>query len=377
MLLNLLFLAATRPPLLMVHYMPWFQTKPPRAEWGWHWTMNVKHPETVVDGKPDIAAHVHPLIGPYDSDDEAVLDCQVQLMKLSGIDGALIDWYGNVDTDDYLPNHIAAAHFIKVAAHAGLKFGLVYEDRTVPNLIKHGKVTAATAVSAGNKLMHWVDKNWFSQPNHVRLNNKPVFLVFGPEYYKHEAWNGVFAGLTNPPSFFTLDSVQAPGAGTYGWPQPGTDWQTKLESYYHRAVSAPVQIAPAFPRFDDFYHDAGIGASYGQIPDDGGKTYTKTLGLALASGSPIIQLITWNDYGEGTVIEPTLEYGNRDLVATQKFRRSHVDSSFKFGGADLDLPIRLLKLRRAGKDPTKLHAVSELLFRGETVKARKMLEAVR
>ena len=81
-----LLLAAAQRPMLIVHFMPWFQAKPPRAGWGWHWTMSVKKPDELIDGKPDIAAHYHPLIGPYDSDDEAVLEYQVQLMKLAGID---------------------------------------------------------------------------------------------------------------------------------------------------------------------------------------------------------------------------------------------------------------------------------------------------
>src|SRR5579872_281404 len=192
-MLALLFaLAQSHRPTLMVHYMPWFQAKPNHTSWGWHWTMNKVDPDRLVNGQRKAATHYHPLIGLYDSDDEAVLECQVQLMKLAGIDGAFVDWYGNVDTYDYLPNHIASQHFIRIAKRAGLKFGIVYEDRTVPELIKHGKSTAESAIADGNRLMKWVDTNWFSSRDYLRLENKPVFLVFGPEYYKNEAWNSLF-----------------------------------------------------------------------------------------------------------------------------------------------------------------------------------------
>ncbi|MHB8636204.1 MAG: glycoside hydrolase family 71/99-like protein [Fimbriimonadaceae bacterium] len=381
MLLSLLLMVTggrSTPPVLVVHYMPWFQAKPRRPQWGWHWTMNAENPDSSVRGAPQIASHYHPAIGPYDSDDEDVIDYQVQLMKLAGIDGALIDWYGNIDCDDYLAIHTATAHFISVARRAGLRFGIVYEDRTVPNLIKHGLTTPASALKAGNTLLRWVDYHWFSQPDYLRLNGKPVFLVFGPEYYKGDVWNGVFAGLAHQPSFFTLDSVQAPGAGVFGWPQPqGGDWASKLNSYYTRARSAPLQIAPAFPRFNDFYKDAGVGPSNGRIPDNSGKTYVQTLNLALRSNAPIIQLVTWNDYGEGTVIEPTTEFGTRDLAATQNFRRDHIQPSFRFKPADLALPGRLLKLRRAGGDRKKLDVVSELLLQGKTAKARALLHGLK
>jgi hypothetical protein len=33
----------------------------------------------------------------------------------------------------------------------------------------------------------------------------------------------------------------------------------------------------------------------------------------MKSGAPIVQIATWNDYGEGTGIEPTAERGLRDL----------------------------------------------------------------
>ncbi|MFT5517642.1 MAG: hypothetical protein ACI80V_003789, partial [Rhodothermales bacterium] len=32
---------AQEAPLFLAHYMPWYQAKPFRAYWGWHWTMGV------------------------------------------------------------------------------------------------------------------------------------------------------------------------------------------------------------------------------------------------------------------------------------------------------------------------------------------------
>src|SRR5688500_4362997 len=77
-----------------VHYMPWFQTKPFSGSWGSHWKMNTKNPDIVdAEGKKQIASHYYPLIGPYDSRDKDVIEYHLLLMKYSGIDGVLIDWY--------------------------------------------------------------------------------------------------------------------------------------------------------------------------------------------------------------------------------------------------------------------------------------------
>jgi hypothetical protein len=41
------------------------------------------------------------MMGLYDSSDPDALRCQVMLMKLAGIDGVVIDWYGNENFNDY------------------------------------------------------------------------------------------------------------------------------------------------------------------------------------------------------------------------------------------------------------------------------------
>ena len=75
--------------------------------------------------------------------------------------------------------------------------------------------------------------------------------------------------------------------------------------------------------------------SWGRIPDAGGPTFRKTLDQALDTGAPLIQLATWNDWGEGTAIEPSQEYGYRDLEYLQKRRRAVIDPAFANQSVDL------------------------------------------
>ena len=60
----------------------------------------------------------------------------------------------------------------------------------------------------------------------------------------------------------------------------------------------------------------------------------------------MIQLVTWNDFGEGTIIEPTVQFGYRDLGVLQDFRRQYLDATFNGQTNDLTLPLRLYNLRR-------------------------------
>ena len=96
--------AAPKP--LMVYYMPWYVAKPYSGSWGWHWTMNHFNPDVInASGERQIASWYYPLIGPYDSADPAVLEYHVLLMKLAGIDGVIVDWYGPDNYADYAINN--------------------------------------------------------------------------------------------------------------------------------------------------------------------------------------------------------------------------------------------------------------------------------
>src|ERR1700689_1899802 len=107
-LLLSLFLGATATvraasKTVMVRYMPWFESQPFSGYWGWHWTMNYFNPNTInpTNGEQEIASWYYPLIGPYDSADPAVLEYHVLLMKLAGVDGVIVDWYGMDNFNDY------------------------------------------------------------------------------------------------------------------------------------------------------------------------------------------------------------------------------------------------------------------------------------
>ena len=108
-------------------------------------------------------------------------------------------------------------------------------------------------------------------------------------------------------------------------------------------------MAVAYPRFHDIYEQAKVHPSWGNIADDEGKTFAMTLTKALKSGLPVVQISTWNDWGEGTIIEPSTEFGYRDLEVVQHARRQFIDPGFAGKAEDLRLPHRLYTLRKAVK----------------------------
>jgi hypothetical protein len=365
----------------MAHYMPWYEADPARGRWGWHWTMNHFRPEeTRKDGRREIASRLYPLIGPYDSNDPDALECHVLLMKLAGIDGVIIDWYGPDALLDYGLIHRNTEHLLQIVKKAGLKFAVMFEDQVVPKLREAGKLPGGDVVAYGRGLMKGVLGRWFADPAYLRTGGgAPALFVFGAGVITGSEWKQILAAAPQPGvHLFTEADRREPAVGGFDWPHPrqGTEGALReVDAFYGRARSWPESVPVAFPRFEDIYEQAGVHASWGRVEDRAGRTYADLLERALKSGAPVVQIATWNDWGEGTVVEPSVEYGYRDLEATQRLRRRHLDPKFPFTADDLRLPLRLYRARKSprGITASRLDEASRFLFAGRAAQARRLL----
>lgn len=157
--------------------MPWFEDPASNnGTWGQHWTMSNCNPDKVnSNGKREIASRYYPLIGPYASSDTDVLNYHLLLMKYSGIDGILVDWYGIQDKWDYPANKRNTEALVKAVERAGLEFAIVYEDQTLKDLSKQGQLTQA------KQDLKYLENSFFSKDCYIRINSKPLLMTFGPQ----------------------------------------------------------------------------------------------------------------------------------------------------------------------------------------------------
>jgi hypothetical protein len=302
--------------------MPWFETKEtnqPAGIWGQHWTMNNCHPDSITqDGKRQIASFYYPLTGPYASGDSNLIDYQLLLMKYSGIDGVCIDWPGITQLYDYPLLVRNTERIISRIAKVGLKYSIVYEDQDIH--IAQDKGVVKDPIAAAQNDMRYLQQNYFPDSNYERLNGVPLLLDFGPQtFLKPTEWTSIFSVLPTPPAFFTLwDHQQFAGknaSGAFAW--INADHLVSLKGFYALKADSAF-IASAYPGFNAFYYQGGWGGPTFSIPHDSLGTFEQTLSLALKSKASYVQLPTWNDYGEGTIIEPTMEFKYGYLTTLQK-----------------------------------------------------------
>src|SRR6516162_4575045 len=166
----------TNPTKVYMHYMPWFQTPSSLGgtdggQWGIHWTMANQNPNVVdASGKRQIASHYYPMIGPYDSTDPDVLEYHMLLMKYSGVDGLLVDWYGQKGTNGDINSLLNASNaIVNQTNNYGLGVGVVLEDNfagSLTNGLPDG--SNSQAVSNVTQNMQYLAANYFNKPNYIK-----------------------------------------------------------------------------------------------------------------------------------------------------------------------------------------------------------------
>jgi hypothetical protein len=377
---------ALTPPPILVHYMPWFESKAISGKWGWHWTMSHFDPDEMIDqDKRSIASHYYPLIGPYDSADPDVLEYHTLLMKIAGIDGVIADWYGSEDVNDYAMIHRRTTRLFDECRKRGLKICICYEERVLQAMTAQ-KLVAADQIDAHARIhLQYCDDHWFRDPLYLTWQSKPVLLSFGPESLRPAQWTGLLSGLRHRPALFLLHRFHPSADGSFAWPpmwksKDGVLDPSELNAYldrFYRQTNA--RIGGAFPGFRDIYQQAAAEPSHGFLDGRKGQTFRDTLNRAGAA--EFIQIITWNDFGEGTSIEPSREYEYRYLEDLQELRQQRRGNAPLYRAADLRLPLRIYRLRKSESNASAsltstLDRAVDLLFDGETNRAIELIDGV-
>ena len=363
----------TNPMKVYMHYMPWFETPATLggSSWGYHWRFNNRNPNIVdATGKRQIASHYYPLIGPYASRDPDVIEYHLLLMKLSGVDGLLIDWYGVQGTNSDIEHLLTSSNaIIDKTDDFGLKFGVVLEDRF--STVSSGNTTPD--IEKGKANMAYLRDHYFNNANYIRQNSEadPLVGVFGPITFQTPAqWTQILAEAGEDVDFNTLwyemNDAGANADGEYAWIYEDENLDNHLthqSNFYRlRAPNLGTAGGVAYPGFNDYYAEGGVGNIVPfEIPHNSGQTLDAVLGLAeqYSNNIDFLQLATFNDFGEGTMFEPTIETGFDYLKQVQQF------TGVPYGEAELQLVYRLYLARKkyAGNAliQENLNAVANLL----------------
>lgn len=380
---------------IYAHYMPIFQSKDISGTWGVQWPMTNKDPdkkETLnisVPGignieveKREIAAHYYPLVGAYDSGDPHLHEYHLLLMKYSGIDGLIIDFAGAIWSWG-TPHHRVddVNSMIPMIQETGLEFSMMYEDRDINWALNDDVLSESDIISTMQRDMKYYDEIYFNHSSYTKHDGRALLTIFGPAHLNEPSkWDEVLSVIKSPIDFYTLwgssVKVGAKAKGEFSWPYNTTENNDNLKhlEYFHKASTINT-IQVVFPGFKDYYYEGGWndnpkGLGW-ESNHEGGKFFDNCISIAKKLSPNYVQIATWNDIAEGTMIEPTLEIGFNYLNKIQEF------SGVSYKSQELIFIYELYQKRKKYKgkelENKKLDQVYYYLISLQTDKAKELL----
>lgn len=343
------------------------------------WQNNKHNPEKrTSDGRRDIASVFYPSIGLYDVSDPDYIDCACQLMHLAGIDA--ITFFTPNTADGWRMNAL------KRWGDVMKKYNLTGMPRPQPK----------SRVEDLDQLMAVFKPVAFTYHGRPLL---PFFNIDPSTLPALSHWKESFAPASKPILVKWLQQTCSPPFdGGFDWVGDAThpdrsisqkgDWKRYFDARLAREGydsdvrrarqllekgAMSVYIDGVNPGFDDSAVNGwGRGSHY--IERANGETYRYRWKRAVENGFDLACIPTWDDWGEGSMIEPTVEFGNLYLEITREYTAKFKGIAPRSGNFDLPQWIYLIRKNpKAEAARPLLTKACELLEKDEWENAEKLV----
>jgi len=299
---------------VMAFYYPWYGT-PACTGAERHWG---KWDEARKDA-PE--SRRWPVGGPYDSCDPHVIDRHMGQFAQAGIDVPIVSWWGAGDhTDKAMPLILqhAAKHQRKVT---------VYFE------VVHGN--PPTAESAARDL-NYLAKQYASHPAWLRVHGQPVIFLYGRvmdqmgdvkwvcalEEARRQSgvrWVAIADGI-QPGYAGLFDGIHSYNTMGDYLKRPEADWPGIAAKHMNDSIRfakahGRIACATLVPGYDD----TKIRRPGANLERADGRLYDAQWRTALATQPDWILITSFNEWHEGSEIEPSAELGDKYLKATQNW----------------------------------------------------------
>ncbi|WP_152286024.1 glycoside hydrolase family 99-like domain-containing protein [Flavicella marina] len=303
-------------PKVVVHYMGWYGEKSSSVDSLRHWKYG--HANT-------------PIIGQYDSHNKSTLYYHSLLTWAAGIDGIVINVKDSYDhkTMQLLFNVIDELHEIS-EDNFSLKYLLSYDDQ--------GFDLQKPLDTTFRKMEDFRD-NIVNRDHYMKYNNRPIFYSFDypKKFLLPQDFRTVLDAVFTSEKPYLIWNTFGEGEDTknfvdayYPWVQPGGNWDKNglnwggdYLDYFYLSVNKfkkkyDFVSGGVWPGFDDRKNASWGGNRL--ISRQNGKVYDKTWDYVFNYQGKIplkyVVVETWNDWNEGTEIEPSIENGYDYLIQT-------------------------------------------------------------
>lgn len=240
----------------------------------------------------------------YSSTDANQIHRQITDIISRGIDGVIIDWYGPNNSIDQATQLVMA----EAETHPGFTFAIMIDQ----GAIEWDSCTGCSPQQALISQLQYIEQTYFPSPAYMREQGRPVVTNFNIDLSYTVDWTAANAALATQPLFLFQNNdgfTHVLSGGSYSWVMPTTiDYgMSYLTSFYDAGIplTGEQTVGASYKGFNDSLASWGSNRIMGQ---QCGQTWLQTFSEIKSlynSGKQLsaLQLVTWNDYEEGTEIE--------------------------------------------------------------------------
>lgn len=346
------------------HLCTWFKTRDYSGQfemWNSDYEQNPHDPSVIFEnGHRDTATTNYPLTDVYDSSDSHVIEYQFLLMKLARIDGVIVDWDGR-RLNEY--RHKTLMDIIPYLEIFDLKLILCFEEwcgyypeGCYPNRKKE--------IEAAKTELQWAYDELGSKPFYGTINGKKPILVFRKiphRWFNVSEWKELAQVVTkeNGVLIFPAECEEEFGQvidGSYFWVGGFTEDHRHstlefCEKIYKTFLSNEppskgfLRLGSVVPGFDDT-PVWGWGDLPRLAPRYNGERYEKTWQMSIENDVDLVQIVTWNDWSEGSHIEPADTFGYTYLELTKQYSARYKGKKDNVPDEALRIPLKLFQARK-------------------------------
>src|SRR5579863_8189647 len=240
----------------------------------------------------------------YSSTDPAQIHRQITDMISRGIQGVIIDWYGPNNSIDQATKLVMA----EAETHPGFTFAIMVDQ----GALEWDSCSGCSPQQALIQQLQYIEQTYFPSSAYMKWQGKPVVTNFNIDLSYSVNWDDVTAALSSQPVFLFQNNdgfSNALSSGSYSWVMlTAADYgMYYLSSFYDTGLPLENEqtVGASYKGFNDTLASWGSNRIMGQ---QCGQTWLRTFSEVNGlynSGKQLaaLQLVTWNDYEEGTEIE--------------------------------------------------------------------------